>query len=50
MVKKAISREKPKSQLEKIIEYVDIHKSYLSDEDIERMKEFRKSFKMRDFS
>ena len=50
MVKKAIEREKPKSQWEKIMEYVDTHKCYLSDEDIERMKDFRKGFKMRDFS
>ncbi len=45
----ALAKEKPKSQWEKIMEYVETHTSRLTEADIERMREFRKRFQMRRF-
>lgn len=44
-----IEKHKAKTQWKRIMEYVETHKPALTDEDLKRMKEFRKSFKMREF-
>lgn len=44
-----LAKEKPKSQWEKIIGYVETHTSKLTEADIKRMREFRRRFRMRRF-
>ena len=44
-----LAKEKSKSQLERLMEYMETHTSRLTDEDVKRMKEFRKNFRMRVF-
>ncbi len=44
-----LAKEKSKSQLERLMEYMETHTSRLTDEDVKSMKEFRKNFRMRVF-
>ena len=46
----ALAKEKSKSQLEKLMDYMETHTSRLTDEDVERMRKFRKNFRMRRLS
>lgn len=44
-----LAKEKPKSQWEKIMEFVETHTSKLTDSDVKKMREFRRRFQMRRF-
>ena len=44
-----LAKGKSKSQWEKLQEYVETHTSKLTENDVRRMKEFRKRFRMRRF-
>ncbi len=44
-----LAKNRSKSQWERILDYVETHKSVLTESDIARMREFRKRFRMRRF-